>query len=335
MRTTGRTADRRERGDASDRHPRTAASEARGSSGRGGAAARRLRRGAAGRAGASREAHLEPVPLPRLRPGRRDQRPPARRRRVHPGHPRGPGRQDGRGRRHDHLRGPLRRHPAAQPDAAGRAAAQDDHPRRRGHRPRDRVHLVPQRPAARVGDRDADPHRRRPRRHSHQGQRAQRPVLRLPELLRHPRLLPGADHRARTRQAVRPPAPLRLRRPQELHGGDRRDRGGEELPGPPGRLPRRHRVQHGRAVPDRRRVQRQGALGERLHRPADLLRVGAAEPRGLPQRQGLHLAVGHRLVLVLPRVRRAEQGHQAALAEPGTAARTSTASWSPSTGNTA
>ena len=60
--------------------------------------------------------------------------------------------------------------------------------------------------------------------------------------------------------------------PEELHGRDRPDRGDGELPGPPRRLPRRCRVQRRRAVPDRRRVQRQGALAERLHRPAGLLR---------------------------------------------------------------
>ena len=46
-------------------------------------------------------------------------------------------------------------------DAPGRAAAEDDHARRRGHRARHRVVVVPQRPAARVGPRDGDPHRRR------------------------------------------------------------------------------------------------------------------------------------------------------------------------------
>ena len=43
----------------------------------------------------------------------------------------------------------------------GRAAAEDHHARRRGDRARHRVQLVPQRPAARVGARARDAHRRR------------------------------------------------------------------------------------------------------------------------------------------------------------------------------
>ena len=66
---------------------------------------------------------------------------------------------------HVHLRGPRRRDAAVRADAAGRAAAEDHHPRRRGHRPRHRVDVVPQRAAARVGARDGHPHRRRRGRH--------------------------------------------------------------------------------------------------------------------------------------------------------------------------
>ena len=91
---------------------------------------------------------------------------------------------------------------------------------------------------------------------------------------------------------------------------------GGQLPGPQGGLPRRHRVQQQRAVPDRRGVQRQGALAQRLHRPAGLLQVAADLARGLPHDQGLHLALGHRLVLVLPPVRRAEQQAPPVLAAP-------------------
>ena len=238
-------------------------------------------------------------------------------------------------RRHDHLPGSLRRHAAARAHAAGRPAAQDDHPGRRGHRPRHRVDVALARAAARVRHRDADPHRRRLGRRRDQGQRAQRPVLRLPELLRHPRLLAGPHHRADAGQAVRPPAPLRLQRPEELHGRDRRDRRGRELPRAQGGLRRRHRVQQQRAVPERRGVQRQGALAQRLHRPAGLLQVDADQSGGLPHDQGLHLALGHRLVLVLPPVRRAEQQAPPVLAAASTAARTSTASSSRSTRSTA
>ena len=74
-----------------------------------------------------------------------------------------PVRRTARGRRHDHLRGPVRRDAAAPADAAGGPAAQDDHPRRGGHRAGHRVHFAAQRDAARVGHRDGDPDRRRPR----------------------------------------------------------------------------------------------------------------------------------------------------------------------------
>ena len=58
----------------------------------------------------------------------------------------------------------------------------------------------------------------------HRGQRARRPVPRLPELLRHPRLRPVAHHRARAGAAVRAPAPLPVRDAGGLHGRDRPDR---------------------------------------------------------------------------------------------------------------
>src|SRR5215831_2646511 len=44
------------------------------------------------------------------------------------------------------------------PDAPGCPATQDDHPRRRGHRPRHRIDLAAQRPATRVGHRHGGPH---------------------------------------------------------------------------------------------------------------------------------------------------------------------------------
>ena len=68
-----------------------------------------------------------------------------------------------RGRaRHDDVRGPGRGDPPVRPDPAGRPAAQDDHARRRSHRARHRVGVVPQRLPARVRARDGRPDRRRP-----------------------------------------------------------------------------------------------------------------------------------------------------------------------------
>ena len=73
--------------------------------------------------------------------------------------------------------------------------------------------------------------------------------------------------------AVRAPAALPVRQPGGLHGGGRPDRRRRQLRRAPGRLRRRHDVQPGRAVPDRRRVQRDRALAQRLHQRADLLPV--------------------------------------------------------------
>ena len=96
----------------------------------------------------------------------------ARRIRLRPRAERRPRRARSRRRRHDHLRRPVRRNPAARADAVGRPAAQDDHPWRRGVRARHRVHLAPQRHAARIGPGDGDPDRRRPGGHGGSGQRA-------------------------------------------------------------------------------------------------------------------------------------------------------------------
>jgi hypothetical protein len=168
-----------------------------------------------------------PPPWEPRRPGRFRVRPRAERRSR---------RQDREGRRHDHLRGPVRRDAQARADAAGGAAAQDDHPRRRRHRAGHRVHLAAQRHAARVGDRDGDPDRRRPRGPGHRGQRARRPVPRLPELLRDPGLQPLAHDRTRAGAAFRAPAPLPVRHGGSLHGRGRPDRRGGKLSAATGRI---------------------------------------------------------------------------------------------------
>ena len=54
--------------------------------------------------------------------------------------------------------------------------------------------------------------------------------------------------------------------------------------------------------------------GQRLHRPGDLLPLDPAPAGRLPDRPRLPLALGHRLVLVLAGVRRAEPAHPAAVA---------------------
>ena len=121
----------------------------------------------------ARQAHLKSVPRPRqtrcARPGHlgADER--------HRCRSRSPHRRRGR---HVHLRGPGGRDAAVRPFTAGGAAAEDHHPRRRGHRPGDRVGVVSQRSAARVGAGDGYPHRRW--RIDHRIRRpARRPVPRL------------------------------------------------------------------------------------------------------------------------------------------------------------
>ena len=152
---------------------------------------------------------------------------------------------------HVHLRAPGRRHPGARADAAGRAAAEDDHPRRRGHRPGHRVHA----PSATVcrtspcssstcSPVPASSSPRRPR-------VSTRPVRRLPELLRHARLRAPAEDRARAGAALRRPAARALRRPRRAHRGHRRRSAGSAAgEGEPGRLPRRRRVLRGGVLPD-------------------------------------------------------------------------------------
>jgi FAD/FMN-containing dehydrogenase len=102
------------------------------------------------------------------------------------------------------------------------------------------------------------------------------------------------------------------------------------------RRPRRRRGRHGvpagGVLPDARRVDRPSADGirQRLHRAADLLPLDPAARDGPADDVRLPVALGHRLVLVLARVRRpapvgAGSGHAA------TSAPTSTTGWSPST----
>ena len=107
-----------------------------------------------------------------------------------------------RRRGHVHLRGPGRRDAAVRVVAAGGAAAEDDHPRRRGDRARHRVRVVPQRPAARVGAGDGHPHRHRRGRHR-DPRPARRSLPRLPEFLWHAWLFGAAEDRAGAGQAVR------------------------------------------------------------------------------------------------------------------------------------
>ena len=91
----------------------------------------------------------------------------------------------------------------------------------------------------------------------------------------------------------------------------------------PGRLSRRRGVQRRRKLPVRRQADHHPGPGQRLHRARHLLPVDPARLRGRGSHQGrpadhprLLLALGHRLVLVLARVRRAEPAAAALVAAP-------------------
>ena len=167
-------------------------------------------------AGAPREAHVQPVPPARRGRQRRAGRLGARWRDQ-----RRPGGPHGRRAGDVHLRGPRRRHPAPRPDPVRGPAAAHDHPRRGRHRARHRVHVVPQRAAARVGPRDGHLHRCRRGGHGHGGQRARRAVRDLPQLLRLAGLRDPAAHRARAGQVPRRPAARPVRRHRGPAGRDR------------------------------------------------------------------------------------------------------------------
>ena len=103
----------------------------------------------------------------------------------------------------------------------------------------------------------------------------------------------------------------------ELADGDRR-RCCAASREPGCRLRRRHRVRPRRAVPDARHLHRRPRpRTQRLHRPAGLLPLHArARTSTTSTVARLHLALGHRLVLVLAGPRRAAPGGAPALAAP-------------------
>ena len=126
-----------------------------------------------------------------------------------PGHIGVDGRHRGRPRRPDrrcgrdvHVRGPRRCHASLRVGAAGGAAAEDDHARRGRQRARHRVHVVSQRPSARVGAGDGHPDRHR-RRANRVARPTRRPVPCVPEFLWDARLFGSSQDRAGTRQTVR------------------------------------------------------------------------------------------------------------------------------------
>ena len=162
---------------------------------------------------------------------------------------------------------------AARADAAGRAAAQDDHPRRGGRRAGHRVDLVPQRAAARVRAGDGDPHRRRRGRHGDPGRRARRPV---------PRRSPTPTARSATPCGcaieLQPVAPYVRLQHRRFADADACAAAIAELADAPRRRARRLRRRHGvrrrRAVPDPGHVRRRARRRDPATTPASRSTTG-------------------------------------------------------------
>ncbi|CAA9271654.1 MAG: FAD/FMN-containing dehydrogenases, partial [uncultured Corynebacteriales bacterium] len=275
-----------------------------------GAVAGAVRGHPGGGAGPAGQAHLQPLPAP---VGHRDPGP--GRVRTGPGAVGGPGSPHRRRPGHDDVRAAGGRDARARPDADRGAAAEDHHPRRGGDRARHRVQLVPRRAAARGGAGDRGAHRGRRGGHRHPDQRARRPLPRLPQLLRDAGLRAADGDRPGAGPAVRAAAARPLRTAVRAGRCDRGRHAGRGVGRGAGRLPGRRGVHRGRGVPHARVLGGHGTVHIGLHRRAHLLPVGAGPAGGPPDRPGLPVALGHRLVLVLPRVRRAEPADPAGVAQ--------------------
>ena len=154
-------------------------------------------------------------------------------------------------------------------------------------------------------------------RHVHARQRARRPVRDVPQLLRLARLRHPAAHRARAGR--RPTSPLRHVRFTDTDGSARtrsptitetREWHGERVDALDGTVfePGEYYLTLGRWTRASRRP------GQRLRRPADLLALDPAARDRPAHDLRLPLALGHRLVLVLAGLRRAEPARASVLA---------------------
>ncbi len=187
--------------------------------------------------------------------------------------------------RHDDVRTPRRPDPSAEPHAARRPAAQDQHARRCRDRSQHREHELPRRAPTRARDRDGRPHRRRSRRDVRANTRT-RAVRAIPQLLRNAALRPPAAHRVRTDPAVRPPH-ARARRRITRCGGP--DTAGGRITRARRRARRRHRRHVGSATtrstsrsgrgPSRRRTSRTTPAGPSTASAAAQVRGVAHRPR--------------------------------------------------------
>ena len=214
-----------------------------------------------------------------------------------------------------------------------RAAAAHDHPRRRGHRARHRVDQLPQRAAARVGARDGRLHRRR--RGRHDPARRATCSTRSPTPTARSATPPGCGS-----SSSRCPAYVALRHVRFDDAGllaktDRRDRrrpgtyDGVRVDGLDGVA-----FAAGGVLPDAGHLEPRrtgGAAAQRLRRPADLLPLDPAARDRPADDVRLPVALGHRLVLVLGRVRRPAPAWSAGSGRAAGGARTSTTGCSAST----
>ena len=222
----------------------------------------------------------------------------------------------------------------ARPDPARGAAAAHDHPRRRGHRPRHRVDVVPQRAAARVGAGDGRLHRRR------RGGHRTAPDNEHADLFAtFPNSYGSLGYATRLRielEPVRSHVALRHVRFRDTDGPAGRDRrrsprpgewDGERVDALDGIAFEPGEYYLTLAQLDRRAAR---LAGLRLRRAADLLALDPAAGDRPADDLRLPVALGHRLVLVLARVRRPAPAWCAGSGRAGCGAPTSTTGWSAS-----
>ena len=228
-----------------------------------------------------------------------------------------------------HLRAPRRGDARARADPAGRAAAAHDHARRRGQRPRHRVDELPQRAAARVGPRDGRAHRGAAR--SSRPSRATSSSTPSPTPTARSATRPGCGSSSsrcrRTSPCGTSASTTRPRSPRPSSASSRSGRGrgsastrstaSRFAPGELYLTLARWTDEPGPTSDYAGQQVFYRSLQQREHRPAHHAR--------------LPLALGHRLVLVLARLRRPAPARAPAVAAAAGGAPTSTSSSSPST----
>ena len=130
-----------------------------------------------------------------------------------------------------------------------------------------------------------------------------------------PRLRPRLRHRARAGAALRLPPPRAVPARRAAHRSRSTSRGDRVLRGRAGRLPRRRRLQRRRVLPHARPAGPTTSPCSRSDYTGHQSTTARSRPdASTSDRARLPLALGHRLVLVLPRLRRPDPGGPPALA---------------------